>query len=123
MLFLGIFPEFLIHPPLCASAPPRENASLSSSSASWRENSSGLFMDRRENREETESMSAHTYKLIELVGSSPISSDEAVKNAVTKASLTEKNLRWLEVVETRAHLEDGKIAHWQVTVKIGVTLD
>ena len=80
-------------------------------------------MDRRENREETESMSAHTYKLIELVGSSPISSDEAVKNAVTKASLTEKNLRWLEVVETRAHLEDGKIAHWQVTVKIGVTLD
>ena len=105
------------------SAPPRENASLSSSSASLRENSSGLFMDRRENREETESMSAHTYKLIELVGSSPISSDEAVKNAVTKASLTEKNLRWLEVVETRAHLEDGKIAHWQVTVKIGVTLD
>jgi flavin-binding protein dodecin len=80
-------------------------------------------MDRRENREETESMSAHTYKLIELVGSSPISSDEAVKNAVTKASLTEKNLRWLEIVETRAHLEDGKIAHWQVTVKIGVTLD
>ena len=68
-------------------------------------------------------MSAHTYKLIELVGSSPISSDEAVKNAVTKASLTEKNLRWLEVVETRAHLEEGKISHWQVTVKIGVTLD
>ena len=80
-------------------------------------------MDRRENREETESMSAHTYKLIELVGSSPISSDEAVQNAVAKATLTEKNLRWLEVVETRAHLEDGKIAHWQVTVKIGVTLD
>ena len=68
-------------------------------------------------------MSAHTYKLIELVGSSPISSDEAVKNAVAKASLTEKNLRWLELSETRAHLEDGKIAHWQVTVKIGVTLD
>ena len=80
-------------------------------------------MDRHCQQGESHPMSAHTYKLIELVGSSPISSDEAVKNAVAKASLTEKNLRWLEVSETRAHLEDGKIAHWQVTVKIGVTLD
>ena len=68
-------------------------------------------------------MSTHTYKKIELVGSSTISIEEAVKNAVAKAATTEKNLRWLEVVETRAHLEDGKIAHWQVTVKIGCTLE
>ena len=79
-------------------------------------------MDRHGKRNENHPMSEHTYKKIELVGSSPISSDEAVKNAVSKAFLTEKNLRWLEVVETRAHLEDGKIAHWQVTVKIGATL-
>ena len=68
-------------------------------------------------------MSAHTYKKIELVGSSPLSIEDAVQNAVAKAALSEKNLRWLEVVETRAHLEEGKIAYWQVTVKIGATCD
>ena len=67
-------------------------------------------------------MSAHTYKKIELVGSSSKSIEDAVQNAVAKAATTEKNLRWLEVVETRAHLEEGKIANWQVTVKIGSTL-
>jgi len=80
-------------------------------------------MDRRGERSEYSLMSSHTYKKIELVGSSPVSIDDAVKNAVSKAALAEKNLRWLEVVETRAHLENGKIAHWQVTVKIGATLD
>jgi flavin-binding protein dodecin len=68
-------------------------------------------------------MSAHTYKKIELVGSSSVSIEEAVKNAVARCAASEKNLRWLEVVETRAHLEDGKVAHWQVTVKIGCTLE
>jgi len=68
-------------------------------------------------------MSAHTYKMIELVGSSPRSIEDAVQNAVAKAASTEKNLRWLEVVETRAHLEEGNVAHWQVTVKIGATLE
>jgi len=63
------------------------------------------------------------YKKIEFVGSSSISIEDAVANAVAKASSTEKNLRWLEVTETRAHLEEGKIAHWQVTVKIGSTLE
>ena len=68
-------------------------------------------------------MSSHTYKKIELVGSSTKSIEDAVQNAVAMAATTEKNLRWVEVVETRAHLEDGKIAHWQVTVKIGTTLE
>ena len=68
-------------------------------------------------------MSSHTYKKIELVGSSTKSIENAVQNAVDKASIMEKNLRWLEVTETRAHLEDGKVAHWQVTVKIGITLE
>ena len=67
-------------------------------------------------------MSNHTYKKIELVGSSTKSIEDAVQNAVAQAATTEKNLRWLEVSETRAHLEDGKIAHWQVTVKIGATI-
>jgi len=68
-------------------------------------------------------MSEHTYKKIELVGSSSKSIEDAVKNALASVAQKEKNLRWLEVVDTRAHLEDGKIAHWQVTVKIGATLD
>jgi len=67
-------------------------------------------------------MNDHIYKKIELVGSSTKSIEDAVKNAVAKATQEHTHLRWLEVVETRAHLENEKIAHWQVTVKIGVTL-
>ena len=68
-------------------------------------------------------MSDHIYKKIELVGSSPNSIEEAVRNAISRASQTIRNMRWLEVVETRGHIQDGKIEHWQVTVKIGFTLD
>ena len=63
------------------------------------------------------------YKTIELVGSSPVGSDEAVSNAVARAAATMRNLRWFEITQTRGHIEDGKIAHWQVTVKVGFTLD
>lgn len=65
----------------------------------------------------------HVYKIAELVGSSSQSSDDAIRNAVARAAKTLRNLRWFQVTETRGHLEDGKIAHWQVTVKIGFTLD
>ncbi|MFA6561456.1 MAG: dodecin [Verrucomicrobiia bacterium] len=68
-------------------------------------------------------MSNHIYKKIELVGSSPNSIEEAVQNAIAKASKTVHNMRWFEVVETRGQIEDGKVAHWQVTLKIGFTLD
>ena len=68
-------------------------------------------------------MSNHVYKTIELVGSSPVSSDDAVQKAVARASATIHNLRWFQVLETRGQLEEGTIAHWQVTVKIGFTLD
>lgn len=68
-------------------------------------------------------MSDPIYKVITLVGSSPASSDEAVKNAISRASKTVRNMRWFKVVETRGHLEDGQIGHWQVTVEIGFTLD
>lgn len=68
-------------------------------------------------------MSDHIYKKIELVGSSPEGVEKAVENAVEKASKTVRNMRWLEVNEIRGHLEDGKVAHWQVGVKIGFTLE
>jgi flavin-binding protein dodecin len=66
-----------------------------------------------------ESMSANTYKLIELVGTSPNGTDEAINNAIAKAGETVKNLDWFEVVETRGHIVDGRVAHYQVTLKVG----
>jgi flavin-binding protein dodecin len=68
-------------------------------------------------------MTNHIYKKIELVGSSAESIEDAVKNALAKASNSLRNLRWFEIVETRGHIEDGKIGHWQVTIKVGFTLD
>jgi flavin-binding protein dodecin len=68
-------------------------------------------------------MSDHVYKTIELVGSSPNGSDDAVRAAIARASATVRNLRWFEVTETRGHLENGGIMHWQVTIKVGFTLD
>jgi flavin-binding protein dodecin len=68
-------------------------------------------------------MTEHVYKLLELTGSSSKSSDDAVQNAIAKASRTMRNMHWFQVTETRGHIEGGKIAHWQVTVKIGFTLE
>lgn len=68
-------------------------------------------------------MTAHTYKLIELVGSSTASSDDAVRNAIATAGQTVRHLDWFQVVETRGHLKDGAIAHWQVTLKVGFRLE
>jgi dodecin len=68
-------------------------------------------------------MSDHIYKKIELVGSSPNGIEEAVNNAISRADKTIRNMKWFEVVEMRGHLENNKIAHWQVTVKVGFTLD
>ena len=65
----------------------------------------------------------HVYKLIELTGSSPNGIEDAVNNAVNRASKTVRNMRWFEVTETRGHIENGKIGHWQVTVKVGFTLE
>ena len=68
-------------------------------------------------------MSNHVYKMLELTGSSPTSIDDAIRGAIEKASKTMRNLHWFQVVDTRGHIEDGKVAHWQVTIKIGFTLD
>jgi flavin-binding protein dodecin len=65
----------------------------------------------------------HVYKLIELTGSSPKGIEDAVNNAIDRASKTVRNMRWFEVTETRGHIENGKVGHWQVTLKIGFTLD
>ena len=68
-------------------------------------------------------MPARVYKIIELVGSSPNSTDEAIRNAIAKAAKTVKHMDWFEVVETRGHIVDGKIAHFQVTLKVGFRIE
>jgi flavin-binding protein dodecin len=65
----------------------------------------------------------HVYKKIELVGSSQKSIEDAVNNAVERAAETIRNIRWVEVVETRCHVEENRIAYWQVTVRLGFTLE
>lgn len=64
-------------------------------------------------------MSDHVYKLIEVTGSSQVGSDEAISNAIAKAAETVNNLDWFQVTETRGHIVGAKVAHWQVTLKIG----
>ncbi|MFA7270403.1 MAG: dodecin [Sterolibacterium sp.] len=68
-------------------------------------------------------MNTHTYKLIELVGSSTIGTDDAIRNAIAKASQTLKNMDWFQVVETRGHIVDGGVAHYQVTIKVGFRIE
>ncbi len=68
-------------------------------------------------------MTDHVYKVIELVGSSAKSTDDAIQQAIDKAGKSLHNLDWFEVVETRGHIIDGKIAHYQVKLKIGFRLD
>lgn len=68
-------------------------------------------------------MSNHVYKTIELVGSSPDSIEEAIRGAIKKAGETVRNMQWFEVVETRGHIEDGAIGHFQVKIKVGFTLE
>jgi flavin-binding protein dodecin len=68
-------------------------------------------------------MEDHVYRVIEITGSSPNGIEAAIQIAVARASRTLRNLRWFEVVQTRGHLEDGKIQHYQVTLKIGFTID
>ena len=68
-------------------------------------------------------MSYHVYKSLEVTGSSPNNIEEAVETAVAKAGETVRNLRWFEVTDIRGMIENGQIGHWQVTVKIGFTLE
>lgn len=68
-------------------------------------------------------MADHIYKMIELVGSSKTSTDDAINNAIERASKTLRLMDWFEVMETRGHLQDGKVAHYQVKLKVGIRLE
>lgn len=68
-------------------------------------------------------MSDHIYKIIELTGSSPNGIEDAINKAVTRASKSVRNMRWFEVIETRGHIDEGKVQHYQVTIKVGFTMD
>jgi len=68
-------------------------------------------------------MASHIYKVIEIIGSSETSIDDAIISAVAKASETIREIGWFKVTETRGHVVDGKVQHFQVTLKIGFTLD
>ena len=68
-------------------------------------------------------MEDHVYKIIQLAGSSDKSIEDAVQTAIQRASKTLKNLRWFEIVETRGHIENGRVAHYQVALKVGFTLE
>jgi flavin-binding protein dodecin len=68
-------------------------------------------------------MNDHVYKYIELTGSSTKSCDDAIRCAIERASKTLRNLNWFEVTETRGHIENGTVAHWQVTLKVGMRLE
>ena len=68
-------------------------------------------------------MSDHVYRLIQLTGTSSASSDDAICNAIKRASNTLQHLRWFEVLETRGDIKDGEVRHWQVTIRVGFTLE
>jgi flavin-binding protein dodecin len=68
-------------------------------------------------------MSDHVYKLVEIVGSSSTGVDDAIRNAIATAAKTLRRIDWFEVAETRGHVADGKVAHFQVTLKVGFRLE
>ncbi len=68
-------------------------------------------------------MSDHVYKILELTGTSTTGTDDAIRNAITRASKTVHNLRWFEVIEVRGGIDAGAVNSWQVTIKVGFTLD
>ena len=68
-------------------------------------------------------MPAHTYKLVELVGSSATGTDDAIRNAIAKAGQSVRHMVWFEVIETRGHIVDGKVVHYQVALKVGFRIE
>ncbi len=68
-------------------------------------------------------MSDHVYKHIQLTGSSSTGIDDAIRNAIARAGESMRNIQWFKVLETRGHVADGKVAHFQVTIDVGFTLE
>jgi dodecin len=74
-------------------------------------------------RMEVNNMQDHIYKILELVGSSDKSIEDAIQNAVSRANATIRGMRWFEVLQTRGHIENGRVHHYQVMIKVGFTLE
>lgn len=68
-------------------------------------------------------MQEHVYKIVELVGSSEKSIEDAIQNAIARANATIRGMRWFEIVQTRGHIENGSVNHYQVIMKVGFTLE
>ncbi|MEU5598008.1 dodecin [Streptomyces sp. NPDC020298] len=68
-------------------------------------------------------MSNHTYRVTEIVGTSPEGVDQAIRNGIARAGQTLRNLDWFEVTQVRGQIENGEIGHWQVGLKVGFRLD
>ena len=68
-------------------------------------------------------MADHVYKMLELTGSSSLNIEDAISKAIAKAHQSVRNIQWFTVTETRGHVVDGKVAHWQVSLKVGFTLE
>lgn len=68
-------------------------------------------------------MEPHVYKTIQITGTSASNSEEAIRVAIERAGKTVHNLRWFRVTDTRGQIDNGRIAHWQVTIELGFTLD
>src|SRR5688500_1542444 len=93
----------------------------------WWAGDAGTFpaappLSPRRRSEGSRPMSQHVYKIVELVGSSPTGIEDAIQGAIARASSTIDNIRWFEVLETRGHVEGGKVSHYQVTLKVGFTV-
>ena len=68
-------------------------------------------------------MNEHVYKMLELTGSSTVSIEDAVQNAIRKAAKTVRQMQWFQITETRGHIVDGSVSHWQVSLKVGFALE
>jgi flavin-binding protein dodecin len=82
-----------------------------------------LTLQRRFAMPATTEMKDHVYKILDLVGSSETSIEDAIQNAITRASKTIREMKWFEVVQTRGHIENGSVRHYQVTLRVGFTLE
>jgi flavin-binding protein dodecin len=83
----------------------------------------GFVCGRRITNPGEDQMPDHVYRIIEVAGSSEKSIEDAIENAVSRASRTLRQVGWFEVLQTRGHVEDGKVAHYQVVLKVGFTLE
>jgi flavin-binding protein dodecin len=100
---------------------PPTVAEQAGATARWRGGHAGVRCPAHHPQEHA--MANHVYKILELVGSSPTGTDDAIRNAIETAAKTIRHIDWFEVVQTRGHVADGKVAHFQVNLKVGFRLE